>query len=772
MMSAPESPESPRFTVDTHLFRELGALLVGRDSTALVELIKNTYDADASKVTITGQGLADGSGSITVEDDGVGMTPKEFEAGFLRIASRSKEQGDRRSARYGRRFTGAKGVGRLSAHKLAARLTVTSTPDLGARALEQGVGVDATIDWDIVEQYETLDEASSGIALATRTLAGEPPGTTITLDRLRRRWTEKALATFLAELEAFRPPPPLVEPLAEGIAAGPFLFTTPHVLSTRPVASARKRPPDPGFEIVALGDFATGEDYWDRVSARSNWVIELKARRDGVTAIVAPTARGPVSGATEPRRFNWQHPDPKGGPFFDARLLVREGVIGPAKDPVADFTRRVAGVRVYMEGFRVLPYGGPGDDWLDLDRDYARRTRELEIPAELGAGDPGESEYFKILSNQGYYGAVFLTSDQAAGLEMVVSREGFIPNDSFWTMRSIVRSAIDLSTRVRAAASSQAAERKSGDQGSGRRNDPDEPGASTSAPERGSHGERVASQLNQARDALVRLRDPASDSPPEILDDLDAAIAAASDGIDALLSTQSTLRVLASVGQQLAEFVHETNGMLALARQVTSLLRPPAGQPSPAAIRAATDSAEQLVRLIDRQASYLVEVLSPDSRRRRSRRQLSRSVHAAAQLVASRTENRGITVTLDVPNTLETLPMFGAELTTVFTNLLTNAVKGAGSPGEIRIVGSAQGATTNVTIENTGVAVDLATSEQWFRPFESTTSEIDPVLGQGMGLGLTIVRATLDDYGGSVAFVEPSPGFATAVEVRIPRQKR
>lgn len=763
--------ESPRFTVDTHLFRELGALLVGRDSTALVELIKNTYDADASKVTIAGQGLADGSGSISVEDDGVGMTPHEFEAGFLRIASRSKEQGDRRSPRYGRRFTGAKGVGRLSAHKLAAKVTVISAPDLEAKGLVEGDGVEATIDWDIIEQHETLEEATSGISVATRSFTGRTPGTTITLDRLRRRWTERALATFLAELEAFRPPPPLLRPLAEGVAAGPVLFTSPRVLSAGSSTSSRKRPRDPGFEIVAVGDFATGEDYWDRVAARSNWVIEVAARSDGVTAIVAPTARGPVSGATERREYRWRHPDPKIGPFFDARLLVREGVIGPAKDPVADFTRRVAGVRVYMEGFRVLPYGGPGDDWLDLDRDYARRIRMLEIPPELGAGDPDESESFKILSNQSYYGAIFLTSDHSEGLEMVVSREGFLPNESFWTMRSIVRSAIDLSTRVRAAANSQTAERKTGKQAGGRRNHPEEPAPSPGTPDGGGHAERVASQLDQARDALARLRDPARESSPDTLDDLDVAIAAASDGIAALLSTQSTLRVLASVGQQLAEFVHETNGMLALARQVTTLLRPTSGKPSSAAIRAATDSADQLVRLIDRQASYLVEVLSPDSRRRRSRRQLARSVHAAAQLIASRTENRGISVMVDVPNTLETLPMFGAELTTVFTNLLTNAVKAASSPGEIRITGSAEGTTTDVTIENTGSAVDLATAEQWFRPFESTTSEIDPVLGQGMGLGLTIVRATLEDYGGSVAFIEPSPGFATAVQVRLPRHK-
>jgi len=49
----------PVFSVDTHLFRELGDLLVGRDSTALFELIKNAYDADSSIVTVTGSHLRD-----------------------------------------------------------------------------------------------------------------------------------------------------------------------------------------------------------------------------------------------------------------------------------------------------------------------------------------------------------------------------------------------------------------------------------------------------------------------------------------------------------------------------------------------------------------------------------------------------------------------------------------------------------------------------------------------------------------------------------------
>ncbi len=79
----------PGFTVDTHLFRELGELLVGRDSTALIELIKNAYDADATKVSVYGQHLdSPEHGSIVVADDGVGMTEEQFtESPQMRVGS-------------------------------------------------------------------------------------------------------------------------------------------------------------------------------------------------------------------------------------------------------------------------------------------------------------------------------------------------------------------------------------------------------------------------------------------------------------------------------------------------------------------------------------------------------------------------------------------------------------------------------------------------------------------------------------------------------------
>lgn len=136
-----------KFTVDTHLFRELGELLVGRDSTALIELIKNSYDADATEVTVHGEQLDHlGNGRIVVSDNGTGMTSSQFEAGFLRIASRLKDQGERRSTIFRRRYTGAKGIGRLAAHKLAKMIEIDSVPE-GSNG-QQRKGVHAIIDWD------------------------------------------------------------------------------------------------------------------------------------------------------------------------------------------------------------------------------------------------------------------------------------------------------------------------------------------------------------------------------------------------------------------------------------------------------------------------------------------------------------------------------------------------------------------------------------------------------------------------------------------------
>src|SRR6188768_233664 len=222
----PRRGQTAGFTVDTQLFRELGELLVGRDSTALTELIKNAYDADASRVSVHGDSLLSPGGTILVQDNGVGMTRRQFRDGFLRIAARGKTDGERRSPLRGRRYTGEKGIGRLAAHKLARELIVRSVAVEDPRRMRGSREVRARIDWDQVEKAKTVDRLNRK-ALTSRTGAlesREPSGTTLLLQRLRRRWTEGELAEFIRQVDSFEAPELLVLPPLGQLVSEPLLF--------------------------------------------------------------------------------------------------------------------------------------------------------------------------------------------------------------------------------------------------------------------------------------------------------------------------------------------------------------------------------------------------------------------------------------------------------------------------------------------------------------------------------------------------------------------
>src|SRR5271157_2929413 len=74
------------FTIESRIIRELGERLVKQPEVALLELVKNSYDADATTCALSFQPSA-----ITVRDNGVGMTLAEFKSGWMRIGTSAKE---------------------------------------------------------------------------------------------------------------------------------------------------------------------------------------------------------------------------------------------------------------------------------------------------------------------------------------------------------------------------------------------------------------------------------------------------------------------------------------------------------------------------------------------------------------------------------------------------------------------------------------------------------------------------------------------------------
>jgi signal transduction histidine kinase len=175
-----------------------------------------------------------------------------------------------------------------------------------------------------------------------------------------------------------------------------------------------------------------------------------------------------------------------------------------------------------------------------------------------------------------------------------------------------------------------------------------------------------------------------------------------------------------------------------------------------------------LRRALERQASYLVDVASTEGRRRRSRQPVRERVDAAFLGFQGAAAAREVELVNGVSEDLRTPPLFRAELQAVLTNLLSNAVKAAGSHGRVEVTGEPLPNGARLIVQNTGVAVRRDEAEGWFTPYASTTTNVDLVLGQGMGLGLPITRDLVAEYGGTVRFVEPSEGFSTAIEVLIP----
>ncbi|RZM04538.1 MAG: hypothetical protein EOO88_55940, partial [Pedobacter sp.] len=355
-----------------------------------------------------------------------------------------------------------------------------------------------------------------------------------------------------------------------------------------------------------------------------------------------------------------------------------------------------------MEGFRVLPYGEQGNDWLQLDTDYRSRIKKLPYLKEFPEPEQlkGKEESLSTLGSDNYFGAVFLTIDDSPGLRMLVNREGFVPEASYDELVRIVRTGIDLCTRVRAQTNAVRNQERSDE----RRN------------------RAVAQATNEIKDQIARSIQKAQklagearlsatqgdfSAAEQYMTQVVSELSTVSQTSDRISETDfvpqtenSVLRVLASVGTQMTAFIHEINGLLGTANAVEAAFTRLIDETSfDVTTKQRLSEIRRILgdlrRSIERQASYLTDVVSPDARRRRSRLSFRERFDTASRLVENAARRRNIIMINDIPKELKSPPMFPAEITVIFSNLLTNAIKAAGDNGKILSSGiiSQEGAT-------------------------------------------------------------------------------
>jgi len=113
--------------IDPSILRELSGVYKPFVK-ALKELASNAFDADADHVHIT---IADDFASITITDDGEGMTPFEFRDDFTRMGGGSRRWLGERTYK-GRLRIGSKGIGFLALARYCSCLEISYAPN-GAR---------------------------------------------------------------------------------------------------------------------------------------------------------------------------------------------------------------------------------------------------------------------------------------------------------------------------------------------------------------------------------------------------------------------------------------------------------------------------------------------------------------------------------------------------------------------------------------------------------------------------------------------------------------
>ncbi|GKI74188.1 sensor histidine kinase [Klebsiella variicola] len=383
---------------------QLGRESIASSSTAITELVKNSYDADSSNVEISFYKLECPLSVLIIEDDGNGMTPEMLINAWLKIGTENKV--NKTTSSNGRVLTGAKGLGRLGIDRLCRKMI------LQTKSAESDTILQLEIDW---KKYESSNQSFFNIKHDLYSIPfphkdkygdclKKGHGTRIILLGLKDDWTGYLSNDLRRDLR---------------LLVSPFFANDE-------------------FQIKISGE---GEDSKPLNSSEildySRWAISSNINDDS-TITAEFKYNGNVVDTVQER---WQDyiknrdAVPHCGPIkFKLYFIPRESVadIDLKVKHIRSFMDANQGVRIYRDNFRVRPYGEPSGkgDWLDLG------MRRIKNPEGMKQGN------WKVGPNQ-IVGAVFINRDKNKSLNDQANREGIVENEAFYDMRSFVIKIIE-----------------------------------------------------------------------------------------------------------------------------------------------------------------------------------------------------------------------------------------------------------------------------------------------------------------------------------------
>lgn len=706
------------FTVDARAILTLGRESIKDHTTALVELVKNSYDADAQTVEVEIK-LNAPQPQIRIADNGGGMTEGEVESDWLRIGFSAKR--DERHSKLRRRKTGEKGIGRLSADRLGSVLEL--------RTRSKGKTYGLRVDWEKFNQPGKdlgaiqLDEIERPTITIPKTRRNLKPatGTELLIYGLRQPWTVPDIENLHRELSM------LVSPFKHVPD-----FTI--VLNTD-VTDAYNGPIQSDFDkkayitLDAKFDGKINVDYTVTVRKDKKSTRQQEKKQAQLSYFLTTNGRS----ASKQIKSD-EDKQPKGASLSCGPVQLKL-LFFPQKSALFDlselrkFLDTNAGVRIYRDNIRVKPYGDPREvegDWLTLGATFAAN------PA--GASRPSGN-----IRPRQLVGTIFIGRDTNPKLVDSSSREGLVHDDAFKDLRRFVlRCVREVAYHYRELYLKE--------------NPKTQSNAAEQVKQLTSSLGDLRQGLNSIRPVLARSAEDAAVATIDQIEETIRKIRSTADSIADLENQAALYRGLASIGIASAVFGHEIeapisalNGFIADARDLLSGKTPnvkeaishldealeDAGKISGwgrfALIRIRRDKRRPRIQSIERLVTEIIDELSPGLQ------------------------------ALDINPVVRTQSIEGKllsmNLESIVINLVTNAAhatRQVARKREIKIAlrkNSHEGTPGfELVVSDSGPGVPRSNLERIWEPLFTTKEGEQP----GTGLGLTIVHDIVEEMRGTV----------------------
>ena len=731
------------FRPRARILRTLGEELISSETVAVIELVKNAYDADATRVLIRFNGsLEVGKGSIEIFDNGHGMSFTTVLSGWMELATYMKRRGKRLSEGLKRRMLGEKGIGRFASARLAGQL------ELITRRKSSPSEVHAIFDWtQFRDESKYLDEIEilaeerkpadicSGGSIESLWLKSEGSekskadhGTILRMTGLKQNWENEDFEDLQRGLSRLIPPykqesdfkimlelPDIFSSYTQEIAP-PKIIKYPHYTVNGTVDALGNY--DLLIEVHESGAQHSIKGAFQREAVSPNLLmvdqkeLDNSIENDETSADINP-ACGPLN--IELRVWN-----------RDELGNIEQMTNSTIADVRHDLDS-IAGINIYRDDFRVLPYGEPNNDWLRLD------IRRVQKPTYR-------------LSNNQIVGYIKITADENPELHDQTNREGLDVNQALADLRMIM---IHVLTKVESIRYKQRPRDKK------KRITP-----LTSL--------FASFDLASLREHLLK-EHPRDVKAMQVLDSTQESLNKQLDEIQTVLARYHRL---ATLGQIIDVVLHD-------ARQPIATILNEAIHGREGVEDAQNENGRILpllhkhFKLIEQQAGVLSTVfkrMEPFGGRRRGRPSqlyLEKIIYDAFGVF--QTQINELNVKVSLPHTETLVRVDAAEFEEVIVNLLQNSLYWlqhvSKSKREIGVsVKRIAPDNVQIVFADSGPGVPKEDREHIFQPYFSTKPD-------GVGLGLTIAGEIVSDYyGGNVELMDS--GRCPGATFRITLRKR